>query len=148
MVEFMSFEILNLLGSSLLGGIMQIMGARANAQQEQQKMLMQRADFVEKSKDKIRQMGNPNFFSMTRRIIALTCIFSIILLPMIAGIFEVPIYIRTEVTTGSDWFLFSTEQTNTVWKEVHGIPFLEMHKNVVISIIGLYMGSSISAKSS
>ena len=59
----MSFEILNLLGSSLLGGIMQIMGSRANAQQEQQKMLMQRAEFVEKSKDKIRQMGNPNFFS-------------------------------------------------------------------------------------
>ncbi len=147
MVEFMSFEILNLLGSSLLGGIMQIMGARANAQQEQQKMLMQRADFVEKSKDKIRQMGNPNFFSMTRRIIALTCIFSIILLPMLAGLFQVPIYIQTEVTTGSDWFLFSTETTNTVWKEVHGMPFLEMHKNVVISIIGLYMGSSISKNS-
>jgi len=140
----MSFEILNLLGSSLLGGIMQIMGARANAQQEQQKMLMMQNKFVEESRDKVRKMGNPNFFAMTRRIIALTCIFSIILLPMIAGIFQVPIYIQTEVTTGSDWFLFSTESTQMIWKEINGMPFLEMHKNVVISIIGLYMGSSIS----
>jgi len=108
-------------------------------------MMMQQNKFVEKSRDKVRQMGDANFFAMTRRIIALSCIFAIIIVPMIAPlIFNVPIYIQTEVTTGSDWFLFSTESTNLVWKEINGMPFLEMHKNVVISIIGLYMGSSIA----
>lgn len=140
----MTWEIINLIGSSVIGGLMQVIGQRASAQQEQQKMLMMQNKFVEQSRDKVRKIGDANFFSMTRRIIALTCIFSIILLPMVAGIFQVPIYIQTEVTTGSDWFLFSTESTQTVWKEINGMPFLEMHKNVVISIIGLYMGSSIT----
>tara|TARA_R100001443_G_scaffold19422_1_gene30955 strand:+ start:371 stop:802 length:432 start_codon:yes stop_codon:yes gene_type:complete len=140
----MTWEIINLIGSSVIGGLMQVIGQRASAQQEQQKMLMMQNKFVEQSRDKVRKIGDANFFSMTRRIIALTCIFSIILLPMVAGIFQVPIYIQTEITTGSDWFLFSTESTQTVWKEINGMPFLEMHKNVVISIIGLYMGSSIT----
>ena len=60
---------------------------------------------------------------------------------------DVPIYVQTEVVTGSDYFLFSTETTDTVWKEVDGIPLLGWHKDVIISIIGLYMGSSISKPS-
>jgi hypothetical protein len=147
MMGFLTPEVMNLLGSSLLGGIMQVIGSKAKAQQEQMKMLMMKGEFAEKSRDKVRSMGDPNFFAMTRRIIALTCIFSIILLPMLAGIFEVPIYIQVENHTGSDWFLFSSESTMNEWKEIRGIPFLEMHKNVVISIIGLYMGSSISKNS-
>lgn len=138
------FELANLLGSSLLGGILQIMGSKAKAQQEQFKMMMDKSKFVAEQQEKSRSNTN-SFFMMTRRIIALVCVFSIVLLPMLAPIFiDVPIYVQTEVVTGSDWLIFSTESSDTVWKEVDGIPLLGWHKDVIISIIGLYMGSSIS----
>jgi hypothetical protein len=138
------FEIANLLGSSLLGGILQIIGAKAKAQQDQFKMMMQKSEFIAEQHDKSRSNTN-SFFMMTRRIIALTCVFSIVLLPMIApALIDVPIYVQSEIVTGSDWLIFSTESTKIAWKEIEGIPLLGWHKDVIISILGLYMGSSIA----
>lgn len=138
------FEIANLLGSSLLGGILQLLAGRAKAEQDKFKMMMNKSKFIAEQQEKSRSNTN-SFFMMTRRVIALVCVFSIVLLPMLAPVFiDVPIYVQTEVVTGSDWLLFSTESTNTIWKEVDGIPLLGWHKDVIISIIGLYMGSSIS----
>ena len=141
------FELANLLGSSLLGGMLQIIASRGKAEQEKFKMMMDKSKFVAEQQDKSRSNTN-SFFMMTRRVIALVCVFSIVFLPMFAPILiDVPIYVQTEVVTGSDYFLFSTETTDTVWKEVDGIPLLGWHKDVIISIIGLYMGSSISKPS-
>ena len=142
---FFTGEVANLLISSLLGGAMQILGARANAQAEQMKALMAQNKFIEESRKSVREMGDAKFFAMTRRIIALFCIFVIIGVPMIAPlIFDVPIYVQTEITSGNDWLFFSTESNDVVWKEIQGIPFLSLHANVIISIVGLYMGSSIA----
>jgi hypothetical protein len=140
-----SGEVLNLLISSLLGGAMQLLGARANAQAEQMKALMRQNEFVEKSRQSVREMGDPSFFAMTRRIIAIFCIFVIIGVPMIAPLIsDTPIYVQTEITSGGDWLFFSTESTDVIWEEIKGIPFLTLHANVIISIVGLYMGSSIA----
>ena len=140
-----SGEVLNLLISSLLGGALQLLGARSKAQADQMKALMRQNEFIEQSRTQVRQMGDANFFAMTRTIIALFCIFVIIGVPMIfPAILDVPIYVQTEITSGGDWLFFSTESTDVVWKEIRGIPFLTLHANVIISIVGLYMGSSIT----
>ena len=140
----MSWEILNLMGSSVLGAVMQIMGAKANAQAEMMKQLTANHKLEEESRDKVRNNTN-SFFQMTRRIIVLACVFSIIVLPMIAPLFiNVPIYIQSEITTGSDWLLFDTRNTAMSWTEVNGIAILSWHKDIILSIIAMYVGSSIA----
>ena len=140
----MSFEILNLMGSSVLGAIMQIMGAKANAQAEMMKQLTANHKLEEESRDKVRNNTN-GFFQMTRRIIVLSAVFSIIVLPMVAPLFvDVPIYIQSEITTGSDWLLFDTRNTAMSWYEVKGIAILSWHKDIILSIIAMYVGSSIA----
>ena len=57
---------------------------------------------------------------------------------------DVPIYIQTEVTTGSDWLIFDTRNTSYVWQEVEGIAILDWHKNIILSIVSMYVGSSIA----
>ena len=141
----MSWEIVNLIGSSIIGAIMRIAGARANAQAEMQKMLIQKNNIDEKSRKSIRENNN-QFFMQTRRIISLSIVFSIILIPSVAPLFfDVPIYIQTEVTGGTDYFIFSTEYTNIEWKAVEGIPILSYHKDLMISVVSLYLGSSIAS---
>tara|TARA_R100000664_G_C2719109_1_gene113176 strand:- start:367 stop:798 length:432 start_codon:yes stop_codon:yes gene_type:complete len=141
----MSWEIINLIGSSLVGAFMRIAGSRANAQAEMQKMLIQRNNIDEKSRKSIRENNN-QFFMQTRRIISLSIVFAIILVPSLAPIFfDVPIYIQTEVTGGSDYFIFSTEYTSIEWKAVEGIPILSYHKDLMISVVSLYLGSSIAS---
>lgn len=140
----MSWEILNLMGSSVLGAVMQIMGAKANAQAEMMKQLTANHKLEEESRDKVRNNTN-SFFQMTRRIIVLACVFSIIVLPMIAPLFiNVPIYIQSEITTGSDWLLFDTRNSAMSWTEVNGIAILSWHKDIILSIIAMYVGSSIA----
>ena len=143
----MSWDIINLLGSSALGAGMQIMGAKAHAQAEMMKQLTANHKLEEISRDKVRNNTN-SFFQMTRRIIVLSCVFAIIVLPMLAGVFEIPIFIQSEVTTGSDWLIFDTRNSVMSWHQVNGIAILSWHKDIILSIIAMYVGSSISSKSS
>lgn len=138
------FEMLNLLGSASLGAVMQIMGAKANAQADMMKQLTANHKLEEISRDKVRNNTN-SFFMMTRRIIVLSCIFAIIIVPTLAPLFfDTSIFIQTEITTGSDWLIFDTRNTTMVWKEVEGIPILDWHKNIILSIVSMYVGSSIA----
>lgn len=140
---FLSGDVINLILSSSFGAIYQLMGAKANAQAEMMKQLTANHKLEEESRDKVRNNTN-SFFQMTRRIIVLACVFSIIVLPMFAGIFQVPIYIQSEITQGSDWLLFDTRNTVMSWTEVSGIAILSWHKDIILSIIAMYVGSSIS----
>lgn len=138
------FEMLNLLGSASLGAVMQIMGAKANAQAEMMKQLTANHKLEEISRDKVRNNTN-SFFMMTRRIIVLSCIFAIIIVPTVAPLFfDTSVFIQSEITTGSDWLIFDTRNTTMVWKEVEGIPILDWHKNIILSIVSMYVGSSIA----
>jgi len=140
----MTWEMINLFGSAGLGAIMQIMGAKANAQAEMMKNLTANHKLEEESRDKVRNNTN-SFFMMTRRIIVLSCIFSIIIVPTLAPLIsDVPIYIQTEVITGSDWLIFDTRNTSYSWHEVEGIAILDWHKNIILSIVSMYVGSSIA----
>ena len=140
----MTWEMINLFGSAGLGAIMQIMGAKANAQADMMKNLTANHKLEEESRDKVRNNTN-SFFMMTRRIIVLSCIFSIIIVPTLAPLIsDVPIYIQTEITTGSDWLIFDTRNTSYTWQQVEGIAILDWHKNIILSIVSMYVGSSIA----
>lgn len=140
----MTWEMINLFGSAGLGAIMQIMGAKANAQADMMKNLTANHKLEEESRDKVRNNTN-SFFMMTRRIIVLSCIFSIIIVPTLAPLIsDVPIYIQTEITTGSDWLIFDTRNTSYSWQQVEGIAILDWHKNIILSIVSMYVGSSIA----
>lgn len=141
---FLTGEVANLLLSSVFGSIMQIMGAKANAQADMMKQLTANHKLEEISRDKVRNNTN-SFFMMTRRVIVLAAMFAIIIVPALAPLmFDVPIFVQVEVQSGSDWLLFDTRNTTYVWQEVNGIPILEWHKHIMISIVSMYLGSSIS----
>ena len=70
-------EMITMLGSSVLGGVMSIWSQSIKAKQDEQKMLLARADNQMKHIDKARTYENKGF-QFTRRIIALTAVFFII----------------------------------------------------------------------
>ena len=70
--------------------------------EQRQKMLMQRAGFAAKQTDKARNVSDPHT-KHTRRWIALMCVFSIIVIPIVAPIFtdvNVAYQIVTEADSG------------------------------------------------
>ena len=138
-------EMITMLGSSVLGGVMSIWSQSIKAKQDEQKMLLARADNQMKHIDKARTYDNKGF-QFTRRIIALTAVFFIIAWPKLAPVFfDTSVYLTwTEFSRG---FLFLVEQKEmTMDKEFFGVVITPLDTHLMSAIIGLYFGGSLVKK--
>ena len=138
-------EMITMLGSSLLGGFMSIWGQSIKAKQEEQKVLLARADNQMKHIESARTYDNKGF-QWTRRIIALTAVFFIIGWPKLVPVFfDTSVYLTwTEFTRG---FLFLIEQKEiTMDKEFFGVVITPLDTHLMSAIIGLYFGGSLVKK--
>jgi hypothetical protein len=139
-------ELMSMLGSTVLGGVMSIMAQKAQATAEKEKMLMQRAEFAGKQTDKAREVKDPHTMH-TRRWIALMCVFSIIVVPITAPIFvDIPVYMGYTETVSQGFWIFSSDYDVTKWKPMTGIVIGPLQSHTIFSIIGLYFGGSLTRK--
>ena len=86
-------------------------------------------------------------FAWTRRIIALTAIFAIVLLPKLVAVF----YPAVDVTVGyTNWrpgFMFFREGREVFeWITFQGLVITQLDTNLVSAIIGMYFGGSLVKK--
>lgn len=141
-------ELITMLGSTVLGGVMSIWGQRIKAQQEQQKMLMERANFNAKQVALARDAGkNDKHFAWTRRLIALSAVFSIIVLPKLVAVFypDVPVLVGyTEMQTGFFKNIFGTGQEIVKWQTANGFAITPLDTHIVSAIVGLYFGAGFA----
>ena len=125
-------EMITMLGSSVLGGVMTIWGQSITAIQ---------MEAIESA----RKYENPGF-QWTRRIIALTAVFFIIVWPKIVPVFfDVSVFLTwTEFSRG---FFFLIEQKEMlVDRQFAGVVITPMDTHLMASIIGLYFGGSLVKK--
>ena len=126
-------EMITMLGSSVLGGVMTVWGQSIKAKQAEQKMLLARGKFQMESIEKARQYDNKGF-QWTRRIIALTAVF-----------FDVSVFLTwTELSRG---FFFLIEQKELlVDRKFAGVVITPMDTHLMSAIVGLYFGGSLVKK--
>ena len=135
-------EMITMLGSSVLGGFMSIWGQSIKAKQDEQKLLLARADNQMKHIDKARAFTDKGF-TFTRRIIALSAVGAIIVWPKV-----VPVFFDTSVwltwTEFSRGFLFLVEKKEIVMdKEFFGVVITPLDTHLMSAIVGLYFGGSL-----
>ena len=112
----MPFEMITMLGSTVLGGVMSIWSQSIKAKQAEQKMLLARAEVQQKGFKEAREYGNEGF-QWTRRIIALTAVFAIVLLPKLMPVLQPDVTVIVgylEFNTGS--FLYPHRDK---WRKLH-----------------------------
>ena len=131
-----------MLGSTLISGFMSMWSQSLKARQLQQQLLLARADIQHKAFKAAREYENTGF-QWTRRIIALTAIFAIVLLPKVVVIF----YPDIEVTVGylqfKPGFLFVAEKEVLKWISLQGLVITPLDTNLVAAITGMYFGGSL-----
>ena len=137
-------ELISMLVSTILGGILSIMAQKSKDRADEQKMLMQRAEFQSQQFDKAREVSDP-FTKNTRRVIAILCVLAIIVLPKLAPFIDplMPIYVGYTETIQQGWWIFATDMDMTQWKPMTGLVITPLDTHVVLSIIGLYFGGSL-----
>ena len=139
-------ELISMLGSTVLGGAMSILAQKGQAEAEKQKMLMQRAGFAAKQTDKAREVKDAHT-KHTRRWIALMCVFSIIVVPIVAPIItDVNVVYQIITEQDSGWWIFGSSYETSTWREGNAIFITNLQSHTIFSIIGLYFGGSLTRK--
>ena len=140
------FEIITMLASTVLGGVMSIWAESRKAKAENEKLLITRGEFDVKARKQSLDHGlKDKGFAWTRRIIALTSVFAIVLLPKLVTVY----YHDVEVTVGfTNWrpsFLFSLPEREVFeWVTFQGLVITQLDTNLVSAIIGMYFGGSLA----
>jgi len=143
----MPFEMITMLGSTVLGGVMSIWSQSIKAKQAEQKMLIQRAEVQTAAFKEAREYENVGF-QWTRRIIALTAIFAIVVLPKILPLISPDAHVIVGYTEWKPGFLFFEGKDVMQWVPMahKGIVITPLDTNLVSAIIGLYFGGSLVKK--
>jgi len=143
----MPFEMITMLGSTLLGGIMTVWSQSIKAKQAEQKMLIQRAEVQTAAFKEAREYENVGF-QWTRRIIALTAVFAIVVLPKILPLVTPDAHVIVGYTEFKPGFLFLEGKDVMKWVPMahKGIVITPLDTNLVSAIIGLYFGGSLVKK--
>ena len=140
------FEIITMLGSTHLSGVMSLWAESRKAKAEEQRLLITRGEFEMKAVRAARNNKNEGF-QWTRRIIALTAVFSIIVLPKLVAIFAPDISVTVGYTEFRPGFLFFTQDVEIFkWITFEGLVITQLDTNLVSAIIGMYFGGSLVKK--
>lgn len=140
-------ELITMLGSTILGGVMSIWGQSIKAKQAQNEMLLARANFNATQVNTARDAGKTDkHFAWTRRLIALSAVFSIIVLPKLVAVWypEVSVIVGyTEVQGGFFNWLFGAQEA-VQWKAARGFVITPLDTHIVSAIVGLYFGAGFT----
>ena len=138
---------ITMLGSTVLGGVMSIWSQSIKAKQAEQKMLIQRAEVQTAAFKEAREYENVGF-QWTRRIIALTAVFAIILFPKLLPLIDPEANVIVGYLEFKPGFLFFPEKETMQWEYLssRGLVITPLDTNLVSAIIGLYFGGSLVKK--
>ena len=139
--------LITMLFSTILGGVMSIWGQSIKAREANNKMLMERANFRKKAVAEARNAGKDDkHFAWTRRLIALSAVFSIIVLPKLVAVWypDVSVYVGyTEMQGGFFNWLFGPDEA-IQWKMAKGFVITPLDTHIVSAIVGLYFGAGFT----
>ena len=141
-------ELITMLGSTVLGGVMSVWGQSIKAKEAQQKMLLERANANAGFVQQAREAGaKDKHFAWTRRLIALSAVFSIIVLPKIVAVWypEVSVFVGyTEVQEGFIRNLLGGGNEVVKWQVAQGFVITPLDTHIVSAIVGLYFGAGFT----
>ena len=137
------FEIITMLGSTLLSGFLKVWSASRKAKEEQQKLLIARGNFQLQAIESARNYDNKGF-QWTRRIIALVSIFAIVLLPKLVAIYYPDVDVTVGYTNWRPGFMFFREGREIFeWVTFQGLVITQLDTKLVAAVIGMYFGGSL-----
>ena len=142
------FEIITMLGSTLLSSVLSIWSQSRKAKEDQQKLLITRGEFEMKAKKQSLDHGlKDQGFAWTRRIIALVSVLAIVVLPKLVAVFYPDVAVTVGYTNWNPGVWFFREGREVFeWITFQGLVITQLDTNLVSAIIGMYFGGSLVKK--
>ena len=138
-------ELVTLLGSSLLSGVMKLFALNAAAKRQERLLHMQALNQSLEHIARARKFDRPGF-QWTRRLIAITATFFIIAFPKIVAVWmpEVPVLFGYPDLDKGLW-LWSASVERIEWVQINGLVITPLDTHLLSAIVGMYFGGSLAA---
>mgnify|MGYP003676390272 FL=1 len=137
------FELITMLGSGLLSGVMTLFSQSQKAKQDAFNRAIEGLSAQSRATDMARRYENKGF-QITRRIIALSAVGAIIVWPKVIAVFWPEIPVTIGYTEWNPGFLFFTEGKELVkWQALKGLVITPLDTHLLSAIVGLYFGASM-----
>jgi len=125
-------ELLTMGGSALVGAVLKAFDRKAD---REEKML---GLIHEGDKDRL-ENGNVHV-QWTRRIIALSVVAAVMILPKVAALWGYPVEYGSMQEHSLLWGLFGSNPQSIVWYSVGGMPITPVDTHALMAVVGLYFG--------
>lgn len=136
-------ELMTMLGSGLLSGVLTLFSQSQKAKQDAFTRAIEGLSAQSKATDLARRYENKGF-QVTRRIIALSAVGAIIVWPKIIAVFWPEIPVTVGYTEWNPGFLFLTEGKELIkWQALQGLVITPLDTHLLSAIVGLYFGASV-----
>jgi succinylglutamate desuccinylase len=137
------FELITMLGSGLMSGLMTLWSQSQKAKQAAFDRAITGLAARSKATDLARKYDNKGF-QITRRIIALSAVFAVIIWPKIVPVLFPDVPVVVGYTEWNPGFLFFTEGSESVtWRHMKGLVLTPLDTHLLSAIVGLYFGASM-----
>jgi len=132
-----------LLGGSIMGFTTTLIGQIVKAKAEQHKLMLSALNARHKVLQETREHGmKDRHFAWTRRIIALTCVGCIVVIPFVAPFVDIPVIV-SHVKEGGFSIPFIWQSPDIVeWQPIQGVALAPMYLHTLAAIVSFYFGSS------
>lgn len=132
-----------MLGSGLMSGLMTLWSQSQKAKQAAFDRAITGLAAQSEATDLARRYENTGF-QVTRRIIALSAVFAVIIWPKIVPVLFPDMTVIVGYTQWNPGFLFFTEGSEAVtWQHMRGLVLTPLDTHLLSAIVGLYFGASM-----
>jgi len=135
-------ELITMLGSGLLSGVMTLWGQSQKAKQDAFQRAIDGLSAQSEATDLARRYENKGF-QVTRRIIALSAVGAVIVWPKVVAVFWPEVSVTVGYTEWNPGFLFFEGSEETTWQAVKGLVLTPLDTHLLSAIVGLYFGASM-----
>ena len=137
------FELITMLGSGLMSGLMTLWSQSQKAKHAAVDRALTGLAAQSEATDLARRYENTGF-QVTRRIIALSAVFAVIVWPKIVPVLFPDMTVIVGYTQWNPGFLFFTEGSEAVtWQHMRGLVLTPLDTHLLSAIVGLYFGASM-----
>jgi len=135
-------ELITMLGSGLLSGLLTIWGQSQKAKQDAFQRAIDGLAAQSQATDLARRYENKGF-QVTRRIIALSAVGAVIVWPKVVAVFWPDVSVTVGYTQWNPGFLFFDGSEETKWQAMKGLVLTPLDTHLLGAIVGLYFGASM-----
>jgi len=140
-------ELISMIGGGFVGFLFKYLAQRSQDQKEIFERLIKANQITTDNQDKAAKRVPLDTGRAVRQIIVLTVLFGAFAAPFILPFFGIPTFIEVDVKNPEGLFGLIPETTRKAFVEINGFIWSSENRQILLSIVGFYFGTSAATPS-